>query len=135
MAEAHNNGSYEGDALLRKADQLVLYQQLGRIEGSLRQMSAEFQRITLAIGRVDDKVESANAALTGHMVSDARAFEQITGLLTSTKEVVDRIKKPVDTFISLRNFLIGVLSLLAAIGAIWGAFSYLPTWFGGWFHR
>jgi hypothetical protein len=121
--------SYEDDvSAARRTDTLLLYQQLGRIEGSLRQLTVEMARIVR-------QIETTHQQLGQHLVDDAAALTELRGTLAYLKEIVDRIKKPVDAFISTRNFLIGVASLIAAGGAIWAGISYLPSWLGGLFHQ
>lgn len=100
---------------------LLLYQQLGRIQGLLSSLNGQFDR------HCADQRERW-AAIDKAGLTDAERFTRIERDIGSLKLTVDRIKKPIETLISLRNFFIGLASLIAAVGAIWawasGAFSW-----------
>lgn len=94
---------------------------LGRIEGQLGEMARTLDRLV-------DTVSVNHGVLANHVAADATLFATINGSLRSLTDTVDRIKKPVDTFIASRNVLIGIASLLAAVGAVWGYFGGAWHW-------
>lgn len=99
-----------------------MYRQLGQVQGSLELISASVIRM--------------ETTLTKHAETDTNNFALMRADVRGLTEIVDRIKKPVETFMSARNFIIGLLSLVATVGTI---LTLGPTnvwgWVSGWFHH
>ena len=131
MAGARDGGellpSEEADGVT-SVHPLILYQQLGRMEGTLRMLVQQFgQHSALAQARWAQEDQRHTA--------DQTRFTSIEGMLGALKVTVDRIRKPVDAFLSMRNFLIGSAALVMAVGAlVSGAPHVLLGWITGWFH-
>ena len=95
--------------------------QLARMEGTLE--------------AVKGTVEDFQPTMLAHMREDATNFATLHAGVKDLKETVDRIKKPVDAFISLRNLIVGLAALLSAIGLLVTGLSHgLGTWLAGFFH-
>ena len=88
-----------------------LHRALGRVEGAIEQLGislAEHRREALELRGVIIK----------HMQDQAKVNAGTDAALAYLKITVDRIRKPIDALISLRNLVIGAAAILAAIGAI-----------------
>lgn len=102
----------EDPITLKVTHDVALALQLGRFEGTLNTIATNVERL--------------GQSLDAH-TSDIAELRADLGVLTCT---VNKIKVPIETFISLRNVLLGGAALLAAIGFL---FTSLPHMFLGWF--
>jgi hypothetical protein len=100
-----------------------LHRALGRVEGAIEQLG-----ISLAEHRRE--ASELRGVIIKHMRDQARLNASTDAALTYLKVTVDRIRKPIDTLISLRNLIIGAAALLAAVGAI---FANVPQAIWGFF--
>lgn len=108
----------------KQVSHLLLYQQLGDLQGSLRTLGSDLRGL-------GGEMRLRWAKIDEDRVEDARQFATLKAEVRELRQIVDRIKKPVEAFISLRNLLIGILTLIALVGGAWGYFS---GWLGAIFH-
>ncbi len=92
-----------------------LYRLLGEIQGTLAGMSGAMERL--------------ENEFSAHTATDANSFALMRADMRVLTDIVNRIKKPVETFISLRNVIVGMVIFLAGVGAL---FTGLPSLFTGW---
>ena len=85
----------------------VFVHSLGRLEGVVDQLN---QQSKVA----HDLLQTTLNGMDKHILDDKVAFNELQTSMKRVAETVDRIRKPVDTFLSIRNFLIGLAALLAA---------------------
>jgi len=101
--------------------QAEVYRQLGELQGLL--------------SGIKETVERTEEALATHTAADADNFAILRADMKVLTDTVDRIKKPVEAFISLRNVLIGGAAILAAIGAVFSGVPHsLFSWITSWGH-
>ncbi len=106
------------------SEQLQLYRTLGRMEQAVSSLARDFSRYQRDAEARRDHEDLAR-------MTDQTRFVKIESALMYLTSTVDRIRKPVDTFLSLRNLLIGIAAIVAAAGAILGG---VPHILWGWIH-
>lgn len=95
---------------------LILYRQLGAIEAGLRQLGRNFD---------DHRADAKGRWTRGDVerLEDTQRFQRIENDMRHSKETLDRIKGPIETYLSLRKVLIGLATIAGGVGALWGIMS------------
>lgn len=100
----------------------ALNRSLGRVEGIVerlvKQAEDSHQEFLDAFTSAAEHRAASDAVISEHLVHDAIAFEKIELSLQNMTGVMERIRKPIDTYLSLKKISIGLVALMAAAGTL-----------------
>jgi hypothetical protein len=111
-----------------------LQRSLGRVEGMLQELSRGFNDFRREAADYRIRIEASTAEhqrmFEKHLAVDTENLSKIHTCLDGMRSTLERIRKPVDTFISIRRVSLGLLSILAALALIFSDAGHnLVEWF------